>query len=149
MTLSEVRSLCVDRFPSSPNRQQLYDELERLFTFLISIPFVCELWINGSFTCDKEQPDDIDLSVSFWTADAEKLDNAVFDDIMKRLNGGHNFSHALDTYLCPRFDRHDPRFGADLTDYWTEKWGKGRDDWLKGFIVIVVGETDAQRRLIA
>jgi hypothetical protein len=116
---------------------------------LRSIAFVCEVWVNGSFTCDKEEPDDIDLSVAFWAVDGERLDSLIFRDIMNKLNGGHRFSSALDTYLCPRFDRSDSRYSADLTDYWADKWGKGRDDWLKGFIVIGVEETDAQRRLLA
>jgi hypothetical protein len=107
------------------------------------------LWIDGSYTCDKETPDDIDLSVAFWVSDAERLDPRTYSDIMNRLNGGHKFSPGLDTYLCPRFDQNDPRKAADLTDYWSEKWGKGRDDWLKGFVVIAIGDTDAQHRLLA
>ena len=85
MTMSETRSLCVDRFPASPNRKQLFDELERLVAFLQSISFQCEVWVNGSFTCDKDTPDDIDLSLSFWAVDAEALDRSVFDDIMNHL----------------------------------------------------------------
>jgi hypothetical protein len=149
MTVSEARALCVDRFPSSPNRQQLFDELERLIAHLRSIRFRCEVWINGSFTCDKEKPDDIDLATAFWAVDAEALDASVFNGIMTSLNGGRRFSAGLDSYLCPRFDRYDPRASADLTDYWADKWGKGRDGWLKGFIVIGVEDTDAQRRLLA
>lgn len=147
MTANETRALCVDGFPTSPNRGQLFQELETLIAFLRSLNFPCELWIDGSFTCNKEEPDGIDLSVTFWVSDAEKLDQAVYADIMQRLNGGHKFSVGLDTYLCPRFARDDPRRGADLTNYWSDKWGKGRDDWLKGFVVIAIGETDAQHRL--
>ena len=121
MSVAEARALCVNRFPASPNRSALFDELEKLLAFLRSINFQCEVWIDGSYTCEKEEPDDIDLSVSFWVSDAEKLDPSIFSDIMNRLNGGHQFSPGLDTYLCPRFDRTDPRRAADLTDYWVEK----------------------------
>jgi hypothetical protein len=58
-----------------------------------------------------------------------------------------NYSPLLHTYVCVRFARDDPRRAADRTDYWTEKWGVGWDDRLKGYVVIKLGETDVGHKL--
>jgi hypothetical protein len=148
LTVSEIRLLCVDKFPGSTIRTAQFAEIERLLSFLSRIKLSCELWINGSFVCAKDDPGDIDIVVAFFSKDAEKLEISIQDDIIKLLNGNKRFSQMLDTFLCPMFDREDTRRGADKSGYWGDLWGKGREGWLKGFIVLAVGETDVQRRLI-
>ena len=57
------------------------------------------------------------------------------------MNGGKNYSPALDTYLAIRFRRDDPRAPGQCP-YWSKWWSIGRDGWLKGYAAILLGETD-------
>lgn len=149
MSLPELRRICVDRFSSSTRRPLLFAELERLTSDLTSLGIICELWIDGSFLTEKDEPDDIDLSFSAWATDLDKVDPAIVAEIFRLLNGGKIYSPVLDTYICVRFLKEDPRHLADKTLYWTEKWGKGWDDWLKGYAVLRLGENDVGFRLVA
>jgi hypothetical protein len=134
MTVDQLRALCVNRFPAAlqGKRCALLAELERLLAYLNGLGLICEVWVNGSFVCDKDEPDDIDLAVAFWVDDADYINQSLLDV----LNGYRKFSPLLDTYLCARFRKDDPRRAADNEDYWAGLWGKGRDGWLKGFVVI-------------
>jgi hypothetical protein len=147
MDISQLQSLAVTRFPNSARRPQMFSELQRLIADLNAISVTAELWIDGSFMTEKEEPDDIDLSFSPWVSALEKLDLPVQVAVFNGLNGGKKYSPWLDTYVCVRFPQDDPRKGADKTNYWSEKWGKGWDDWLKGYAVIKIGETDVGHRL--
>jgi hypothetical protein len=110
---------------------------------------ICELWIDGSYLTEKIDPKDIDLSFAAWAHHLDTLDPALQTALLANLNGGSAYSPSLDTYFCPRFLREDPRYGADKSAYWGEKWGKGWDDRLKGYAVLKIGETDVGRRLFA
>ncbi|TCW00426.1 DUF6932 family protein [Biostraticola tofi] len=61
----DLKVLCVDRFPSSTRRGMLYCNYVQLTSQIRSInsQFKCflELWVDGSFTTEKPEPDDIDL----------------------------------------------------------------------------------------
>jgi hypothetical protein len=138
-SIGDLRKLCVEGFGNKARRELLFSELERLVAYLLQSQLICELWVDGSFVCTKDEPDDIDLSVAFMVSDMELLPDAVTKDLIARLNGGRKFSGLLDTYLCPRFPKDDPRRQADNEDYWSDKWGKGRDNWLKGFAVVGIG----------
>lgn len=148
LTLTEARSLCVEAFSTSVRRPALFAELLRLLDFLDQFPISLSLWLDGSYLTEKIEPDDIDVVVEFWADEAGALDPTVVEPIFV-LNGEKRFSPVLDTYLCVRFLREDPRSHADRRDYWAEVWGKGWDDWLKGYAVVAIGESDVQRRIIA
>lgn len=141
--------LTVDAFPSSAMRPALFKELERLAADVVAACACCELWINGSFLTEKPEPNDIDLCFAIFVHDFERMDSHVQANIDQLLNGGKAYSPVLDTYVCFRFLRDDPRALADTSDYWSEKWGKGWDNWLKGFAVIKFGESDVGLRLFA
>lgn len=65
MNDQQLRSLCVDRFPDSARRSMLYCNYKQLMQDLRSISnqFQCflEVWVDGSFTTEKPEPDDIDI----------------------------------------------------------------------------------------
>lgn len=149
MTVDRLRDLTVTRFIGSARRPILFAELERLVSDLLALRVVCELWVDGSFLTEKDEPDDIDLSFSAWAHHVQSLPPVIQNFILIELNGGKKYSPALDTYVCFRFLREDPRRAADTTDYWTEKWGIGWDDRLKGYAVIRIGESDVGRKICA
>jgi hypothetical protein len=149
MTMARLRVLTVAGFPSSVRRPTLFSELERLANDLSIANVVCELWIDGSFLTEKPEPDDIDLSFVAWVHHLETLSPQLQNALLADLNGGKNYSPALDTYFCARFLREDPRRVADSSTYWGAHWSKGWDDHIKGYAVIKLGETDVGLRLFA
>lgn len=149
MRMDDLHKLAVLNFPTSATRSVLFQELSRLHSDLEAANVVCELWIDGSFLTEKIDPNDIDLTFSCFASDFDNLDQVLRNDIMTILNGGKQYSKQLDTYICFRFLRTDPRSMADNTNYWSEKWGIGWDDYLTGFVVIKLGETDVGLNLFA
>ena len=149
MTLTELRRATVDAFPDSTRRPMLFAELARLHSDLIGAGAICELWIDGSYLTAKPEPDDIDLCFSAFSDDFRLLHQQVQMQIWHSLDGGKQYSPYLDTYVCFRFLRGDPRVNADTTDYWSEKWGVGWDSFLTGFVVLKLGETDVGLKLLA
>jgi hypothetical protein len=146
MGLSELYALTVGRFPGSVRRPLIFAEFERLVDDLNKMNVVCELWTDGSFLTEKLEPDDIDLSFAAFAEALDRLNMASVAWIFANLDD-KNYSSLLHTYVCVRFARDDPRRAADRTDYWTEKWGVGWDDRLKGYVVIKLGETDVGHKL--
>ena len=61
MSLKEIKRLCVQKFPRSTRRLWLMDGLETLATELHEKLITGEMWINGSFMTEKQEPDDIDI----------------------------------------------------------------------------------------
>jgi hypothetical protein len=148
MTLDHLRALCVDAFPASQRRPMLFDELRHLAFDLMAINFIGELWIDGSYATEKPEPDDIDLSVTMFESDLISMPSDSYYFLVEDL-GENKYSPLLDTYLTLRYLKGDPRQDADTTDYWSEKWSVGWDDWLKGFVVIKLGESDVGLKLFA
>lgn len=149
LTIEQLKVLTVTSFPSSTRRPFLFQELERLHAELMEVGAVCELWIDGSFLTQKPEPNDIDLCFAAFASDFNMLETSVRNNIWLNLNGGKQYSPYLDTYLCFRFLREDPRAKADTTDDWSEKWGVGWDNYLTGFVVIKYGESDVSVKLFA
>lgn len=114
----------------------IFAEFERLVAFLTSAKVCCELRTDGSFLTEKNDPDDIDLSFSAWADHLDTLDPNLRNFLFRNLNGNKAYSPVLDTYICVRFSRDDPRRAADKTDYWAQKWGVGWDSYLKGYAAI-------------
>lgn len=149
MDMGELRAVAVTPFSKSVRRIPMFAELERLVSDLIALNLTCELWVDGSFLTEKPEPDDIDLTFAAWAQSFDLLPPPVQHAIINSLNGGNKYSPLLHTFICFRFLREDPRRAADRTAYWTEKWGVGWDDHLKGYAVLKLGETDVGLKLFA
>src|SRR4051794_3892468 len=61
MSLSDVRTLCVDQFPLSTRRHEIMSSLEHVVDVLLSAAVKGELWVDGSFLTNKIDPDDSDV----------------------------------------------------------------------------------------
>ena len=56
-----LRRLCVDRFPQSITRKTIMAGLEAVLDLLNQNGMRGDVWVNGSFTTEKLNPDDCDL----------------------------------------------------------------------------------------
>ena len=61
--LDGIRRLCC--FPNNLRREHLFLHLEELVQDLLRQSIACELWINGSFLTEKEEPEDKDVILKF------------------------------------------------------------------------------------
>lgn len=83
-----------------------------------------------------------------WHIDLERAGRDVQDWMLEKLNGAKSYSPFLDTYISVRFEKDDPRSRSDRTDYWANLWGKGWDNWLTGYAVVRLGDSDVGLRLV-
>ncbi len=61
LSREEIRKQCVDAFPSSTTRAAIFAGLEIVIDFLTSADVTGTLWIDGSFTTEKINPNDADV----------------------------------------------------------------------------------------
>jgi hypothetical protein len=97
-----------------------------------------ELWINGSFLTEKENPEDIDFTILL---DAVGVNRPVGGlALLTRLNlpGSFKASHFCDVYLCPVYPEGHAkrRVTVENMAYWHKWWGHDRSGNPKGYIRI-------------
>ncbi len=63
MSLADLRLLCVNRFSSSITRPSIMDGLEKVVYELNKSGLHLEVWVDGSFTTEKLNPDDSDIAI--------------------------------------------------------------------------------------
>ena len=156
MSLDRLHSLAVAGSPGQALRQELFAKLVGFVSELISLGIPCDLWIDGSFLTEADDPDDIDISVR------------VMDDVMDTLTTGQNafleavrrddrhYIAGLDVHVFAGYWIGHPMHGTEADDgycvmlpSWGTQFGKGEDNWLKGIVVVPVMETDLGLRIRA
>jgi hypothetical protein len=63
LTPKEVMELCVTAFPDSTIRADIMAGLTTILERIEVLEMVCEIWLDGSFTTQKIEPDDVDFIV--------------------------------------------------------------------------------------
>ncbi len=148
MTLMDIKALAVDCFPQSAKRRLLWQEFEALMQETMIAGFPCEVWIDGSFLTEEENPADVDFSfhvdVSVMSVPTDEM-----RFILDRFDDGA-CPGALDGFVCTSYPRGHERFGTQLdgATEWAEHWGVSYDSkWCKGIAVLRLGEMDVGLRL--
>ena len=125
-----LRLLCVDAFPNSERRGMLYCNYTQLMADIRSIntQFRCfvEVWVDGSFTTGKPEPDDIDILLVI------NNDRLNLVPIM--------FQPQIDKLLNRPFIKHNYKIDLLLLDsqseedrmHWRGVFGHDREDTPKG-----------------
>lgn len=129
-----LRLLCVDAFPNSERRGMLYCNYIQLMGDIRSInkQFKCfnEIWIDGSFTTEKPEPDDIDMLLVIDYDRLNLLPTMFQPQVEKLLNRSfikHNYN--IDLLLL----------GSGLDEdrmHWRGVFGYDREDTPKGIVRI-------------
>jgi hypothetical protein len=149
MTLEQIKALCVDAFSNRARRSELFHHFEELVQSFLVGGIPCEIWLDGSFLTEKEAPRDLDVTVIIEADVATNLsaDQQKLVDIA----GEGRFNDAVDSFVFSRLPREDPNFGDDLADpaySWGEQYGRETSEqWLKGFVVMMLRETNVGLRL--
>ncbi|MGE6445076.1 DUF6932 family protein [Pseudomonas bubulae] len=121
-TLDALKQITVDQFPNSIRRRGLFGALGIYLEMLEATGFKGSAWIDGSFMCKKEEPDDIDLVLVFESDVIDRISEAA----RPVLNG------LFDTLTVQsRFNLHV--FQVRIEDeaglsYWKKQFGTQRDE---------------------
>lgn len=120
-----LTELLVEPFTGSRRRELLLDRLIALLKEVDSLCIVTEVWIDGSFVTDKEEPNDID--VLLWYQDASSISPRELR-VYRELKDADlmAFRYHCDVYVLKDKD-------ADRR-YWKEWFGKSREGEPKGII---------------
>lgn len=131
---AQVKSLCVDAFPESVRRSMLYCNYIQLVSDIRNInkQFNCfiEVWVDGSFTTEKTEPDDIDILL---VIDSNRL-NLV--PVM--------FQPQIEKFLNRQYIKHNYKIDLLLLEHgkdedrmhWRGVFGHDREDTPKGIVRI-------------
>jgi hypothetical protein len=132
ITEPDLANHFLNDFPLSSTRTKLVDGLQSYISLLRGLSIYLEIWIDGSFTTTKPNPNDVDI-VIFINKDEV---NALDENLQKRLSilfDNHiiKTNYGIDVYVS---DVNDPIFRA----YWESWYGSDRNDNQKGIARIMV-----------
>ncbi|RZK44572.1 MAG: hypothetical protein EOO61_03330 [Hymenobacter sp.] len=103
LTLSELECRHVQEHPNSTTRASIFTGyLEYLEDFQSAIGVGFKQWVNGSFTTQKLDPDDVDI-ISF-VPHTVITNSAQFTAF--QTNGGSRDRYRVDAYLIPVYPAH-------------------------------------------
>lgn len=127
----EIENHFLSEFTGSKTRPSLIDGLKEFLALLKGCGIKFEVWLDGSFTTKKEDPNDIDLVVFAETTEIDNLDpvhkkllQAIFGD-----RAGVKSRFGCDALFAPAND-------ANSRSYWRGWYGFDRDENPKGIAKI-------------
>lgn len=130
--LHEIGNHFLKGFPNSKTRKSLVDGLNLYVTHLANIGAPIELWIDGSFTTNKEDPSDIDLVIFSPASIINSLPpkkQQLFQNLTDRASMKSAFG--CDVLFCPTED-------LNLRSYWRGWYGFDRNEQPKGMARVTV-----------
>jgi hypothetical protein len=81
LTPKEVMDLCVTAFPESTVREDIMAGLQTILERIKDLNMVCEVWLDGSFTTQKLEPEDVDFIIfapmAVLDTESEELDEFI------------------------------------------------------------------------
>lgn len=131
-SLSDIGNHFLHDFPESMTRGPLIDGLNAYVAHLSEVGIPIELWIDGSFTTKKTDPNDIDLVIFSSASILNSLPlqkQELFQALMDRPSMKKNFG--CDVLFCPAENQ-------DMRSYWRGWYGYDRKERPKGIARVVV-----------
>ena len=149
MTLQEIQNTCVEPFfgEERAHRKKLFYALEEFIQKLLVARIRCDVFLDGSFVTRKPFPDDVDVIVSTELAGYERLSEEQLN-LLDSVNRD-GFILGVQSFSMVRYPREHERFGsaADLGNAGEAYGVEHGQQWLKGYIVIRLWETDVGNRI--
>lgn len=147
MTLQEIEALCVRRFDGrwEERRERFFLSLEGVIQDLLNAKIRCCLYIDGSFFTEKLDPGDVDVLAI--------IDKDAFDELTESqrqvFEALNNLTGPVDCMALTKYPRGHERYGTALDggsvcDCYGLEHGK---QWLKGYAVLRLWETDVGNRI--
>lgn len=137
LELDEIKEKCVDSFSDKNKREFLFNNLKNLldsfFLFNKANPFLIEVWIDGSFTTFKPEPDDIDILLVYDDCSINSMPLMMQTSLYQLLD--RNFikiNYNIDVLQLPQ---NNPNYDNDRS-YWRGWFGFDRNENAKGVVRI-------------
>lgn len=134
LDVSALRRLCVTRFSASITRRSIMENLEGLLALLQQNGMRGEVWVDGSFTTEKLNPDDVDLIL---VLDSEEFGR--FTPEQRTFFQWFSSTSLYDRFRCDNYGmvRDAARSENEWTlAYWLRQFGWSRGNEMKGLAVI-------------
>jgi hypothetical protein len=123
----------VEPYHSTDRRSILVTQLEKFLELLKRIDTEFEIWIDGSFTTKKDNPNDIDMLIIYNDAALNSLSSenqillkSLFDRNKSKIR------YNIDLYVCPDSN-------SENISYWKRNFGFSRNDKAKGIARLKYG----------
>ncbi|MFS0662394.1 hypothetical protein AB1L07_26520 [Niallia alba] len=136
-TIEKFENQFVTGFPSSQNRLPIYQNFCIWISKLVNIKSPSQLWLDGSYLTQKENPNDIDLVVFYYPEDITKDTAPKIKELINVISRSYN----CDAYLCYDFSKLSdaerqavPSKIAILETYWMGQFGFDRKRVPKGMV---------------
>ncbi|MCU6666123.1 DUF6932 family protein [Silvania hatchlandensis] len=136
-----IKSIFVDAFPESVRRSMLHcNYIQLLGQFeLVNQQCRCfsEIWIDGSFTTEKPEPDDIDILVVVDFLALNSLPQTLMPLVNTLLNRDYvKLNFDIDVLLLP--ENHPDINYIDKRSYWRGWFGFDRKENPKGLVRVML-----------
>jgi hypothetical protein len=150
LALPEIESLCVHRFAvqAMRHREKLYYALEDFIQRLLVARIPCTVLVDGSFLTEKPYPDDVDV---FVTTDHDVIGHLTETQLqlLGNINSGTGFIGGVDSLAMTKYPHGHPHCGTALDGgNGDQAYGiEHSRQWLKGYVIVTVWETDVGNRI--
>ncbi|MHB9026267.1 MAG: DUF6932 family protein [Armatimonadota bacterium] len=159
-TIESLRQDFILHFRHPQRRMALFQGLVALRDSALDLGLCGFQYVNGSFTINKEEPDDIDV-VTFIDADLVNCSCIEAQRFIREVLDCRSLSkerYLIDSHFVPvyRMDHKDYDLFKSLRQYWVTvfeepremPYGEKKPRYLKkGFIVLPLGDYDIERGL--
>lgn len=132
-----LKDLCVNSFPGSVRRSKLYCNFIQLMILLreFNLQFKCfsEIWVDGSYTTHKPEPDDIDILLVIDYSALLQIPDEQLKAVSPLLNRDFvKTNYNIDLLLLP--ENHPDVDYSERRSYWRGWFGFDRRETPKGLV---------------
>lgn len=140
VTVDQVHSAFVAPFPTSANRQKLYEQWLLHREAIATLVPVQRQWLNGSYVTAKVDPGDVDVVTFVDGAVLEALDPAPLA-LLESLVSGHDTRDlwGIDSFLVATYAEDHPAYATSrrTEGAWRRTWTNVKGtDLTKGFLEV-------------
>jgi hypothetical protein len=142
-TFKEFEERFVESFPNSISRKLIFQDYSDFSILLCEeMPSAKKQILNGSFTTNKENPEDMDLLIVFDGESLTSFEKSKCPLLMNNetIKEGYN----CHSFPLVKFPKSKPKLYESYLakkKYWLECWGSDREDNLKGLINIPMNKS--------
>lgn len=129
---SDLQNHFLSKFPGSITRARLFAGLTQFISLLRQLGIPIELWMDGSFTTNKENPNDIDLVLFASETDVNNLSpphKTQLAGLMDRVSSKHKFGCDVSFSI---------KENQNMRSYWRGWYGFDRNENPKGIARLTV-----------
>lgn len=150
MSLPVFQALFLDPFDPPTTRSAICAALELMISDLMLWGVRCELWIDGDFLTDINDPEIANVAVIIEDSAFSILSIDLKNDILTNMDQ-RNYHDRIEIFTVVSKPMGHPDYGAvqPYLNDWMEFWSITQSRWLKGVAIIRIGETDVGLRLLS